>query len=69
MFGIFILFCGINHLMNIVVLWHPLYYIEGVLKLLTAAASVATAVLMLPLLPVLLDRFTNMAAEDDTESA
>lgn len=68
MFGIFILFCGINHIMNIVVLWHPLYYIEGVLKLLTAAASVATAVLMLPLLPVLIDRFTRIADEDGPDS-
>ena len=67
MFGIFILFCGINHLMNIVVLWHPLYYLEGVLKLLTAAASVATAVLMLPLLPVLIDRFSRI--DDDAENA
>jgi len=69
MFGIFILFCGINHLMNIVVLWHPLYYLEGVLKLLTAAASVATAVLMLPLLPVLIDRFSQIGNEAGTDSA
>ncbi|MHA6289532.1 hypothetical protein [Maricaulis sp. CAU 1757] len=60
MFGIFILFCGINHLMNIIVLWYPLYYIEGMLKLLTAGASVATAVMMLPLAPVLLRQFSGM---------
>ncbi|WP_323761022.1 hypothetical protein [Maricaulis sp.] len=64
MFGIFILFCGINHVMNIVVLWYPLYYVEAVLKLFTAAASVATAVLMLPLVPVLLERFTRLAAAE-----
>jgi hypothetical protein len=64
MFGIFILFCGINHVMNIVVLWYPLYYIEAVLKLLTAAASIATAVLMLPLVPVLLDRFTRIETRE-----
>ena len=62
MFGIFILFCGINHVMNIVVLWYPLYYLEGALKLMTAAASVATAVLMLPLVPVLIDRFSRIGA-------
>ena len=60
MFGIFILFCGINHLMSIVVLWYPIYYLEGILKLVTAAASVATAVLMLPLVPVLMDRFSRI---------
>jgi len=65
MFGIFILCCGINHLLNIVVLWYPIYYIEGVFKLLTAAASVATAVLMLPLVPVLLEKFSRIADQDD----
>ena len=65
MFGIFILFCGINHNMSIVVLWVPIYYLEGILKLMTAAASVATAVLMLPLLPVLIDRFTRIEPEPD----
>jgi hypothetical protein len=64
MFGVFILCCGINHVMNIIVLWYPLYYLEGILKLLTAAASVATAVLMLPLVPVLIDRFTRIESAE-----
>ena len=46
--------------MNIIVLWYPLYYLEGVLKLLTAGASVATAVMMLPLAPILLRQFSGM---------
>jgi hypothetical protein len=46
------------------VLWYPLYYLEAMLKLLTAAASVATAVLMLPLLPVLIDRFTRIGTAE-----
>ena len=60
MFGIFIFCCGVNHIMNIIVLWYPIYYVEGVLKLVTAAASVATAIMMLPLLPVLVERFTRI---------
>jgi len=47
----FILACGITHAMGIVVVWEPLYVIEGLLKLLTALVSIATAVVLWPLIP------------------
>lgn len=50
-FGIFILACGFTHVMGIVTLFYPLYGVEALVKLVTAAASVATAVLLWPLLP------------------
>jgi len=51
MFGIFILGCGTTHLMEIWTLWHGTYRLAGVIKAVTAGASVATAALLVPLIP------------------
>ncbi len=51
MFGIFILGCGTTHLMEIWTLWHGTYRLAGVIKAVTAVASVATAVAFVPLIP------------------
>lgn len=64
MFAVFIFFCGVTHLIELVTLWAPIYYVEGIMKLLTAAASVATAVMMLPLVPVLITKFQAMSASE-----
>ncbi|MEX2481469.1 MAG: ATP-binding protein [Gammaproteobacteria bacterium] len=47
----FILACGVTHAMGIVVVWEPLYVIQGFLKLATALISVSTAVVLWPLIP------------------
>jgi len=52
-FGMFILACGSTHLMAAITVWNPVYRLEGVVKLVTAAASVATFLLLVPLLPLL----------------
>lgn len=51
LFGAFIFACGTTHLMNIWTLWQPLYVLEGGIKLLTAGASIATAIILVPLIP------------------
>ncbi len=51
MFGVFIVACGATHVMAIWTIWHPDYWIDGALKAVTAAASVGTALMMVPLLP------------------
>ena len=51
LFGLFILACGATHLMSILTLWHPVYRLEGVVKAITALASVPTAFLLLRLVP------------------
>ncbi len=51
LFGIFILSCGTTHVMGIVTLWHPLYRLEAVIKVITALASLPTAIALIPLLP------------------
>ncbi|MGO8916829.1 MAG: sensor histidine kinase [Stellaceae bacterium] len=51
MFAVFILACGTTHLFEIWTLWHPDYAVQGMIKAFTAVASVATAVVLWPLVP------------------
>jgi signal transduction histidine kinase len=53
-FAIFITACGFTHVLSIVTLWIPIYGIEGIVKALTAVASVVTAAILWPLLPKIL---------------
>ena len=43
-FGTFIIACGATHFMEVVTLWVPAYWISAYVKVITAAASVATAI-------------------------
>jgi two-component system, NtrC family, sensor kinase len=51
MFGVFIFGCGTTHLMEVWTLWHGTYRLAGIVKALTAVASLATAALLVPLIP------------------
>jgi PAS domain S-box-containing protein len=51
MFGLFILGCGTTHLMEVWTVWHPMYLLSGTIKAITAAVSIATAIVLLQLLP------------------
>jgi signal transduction histidine kinase/ActR/RegA family two-component response regulator len=51
MFGVFILGCGLTHLMEVVVFYYPLYRLSGVVKVITALASLVTVVALVPLVP------------------
>src|SRR5205807_1738169 len=50
----FITACGLTHLLSIYTLWVPAYGVEGIVKAVTAVASVFTAGALWPLLPKLL---------------
>ena len=50
-FGIFIIACGATHFLDVMTLWVPAYWLEGLVKLLTALASVTTALILPPLVP------------------
>src|SRR6266581_6841863 len=50
-FAVFIVACGTTHLMEILIVWHPAYWVSGGVKALTAFASVPTAVLLVKLVP------------------
>ncbi len=51
LFAAFIFSCGTTYLINIWTVWNPVYWLEGSIKLLTGAISMATALLLIPLLP------------------
>jgi signal transduction histidine kinase/CheY-like chemotaxis protein len=53
-FAIFILACGLTHVMNIVAMWTAIYRVDGLVKAVTAAASVGTATALWRLVPVAL---------------
>jgi PAS domain S-box-containing protein len=53
--GVFIVAGGATHVMEVWNLWHAQYWLAGVLKAVTAVASVATAVLLVGLMPKALE--------------
>jgi len=50
-FAIFIVACGTTHLMEILNIWVPSYWLSGMIKAITALTSVVTAVLLVRLVP------------------
>jgi PAS domain S-box-containing protein len=50
-FAIFIIACGVTHAMEIWTIWHPTYWLSGAIKVLTAIASAATAMLLILYFP------------------
>jgi signal transduction histidine kinase len=53
-FAVFIVACGTTHLMEILNIWHPTYWLSGVIKAITALTSIVTAILLVRLVPVAL---------------
>jgi len=51
LFSLFIFSCGTTHLMSIWTLWHPSYWVSGLIKAITAIVSLMTAFEMVPTLP------------------
>jgi PAS domain S-box-containing protein len=41
--GAFILACGTTHIMDVVTLWYPAYWLDGIIKFFTATVSIFTA--------------------------
>ncbi|WLA62806.1 hybrid sensor histidine kinase/response regulator [Bradyrhizobium diazoefficiens] len=74
-FAVFIMACGLTHVLSIYTLWVPVYGVEGIVKALTAVASVITAGALWPLLPKILTipspfelRQVQAALEEEEES-
>ncbi|MEW6497973.1 MAG: GAF domain-containing protein, partial [Cyanobacteriota bacterium] len=51
LFGAFIIACGTTHIMEIWTLWHPNYWLSGLIKAFTAIVSLYTAAELVSLLP------------------
>jgi len=51
LFGAFIFACGTTHVMDVWTIWHPDYGLQALTKVVTAGISIATAIVLWPLLP------------------
>jgi len=51
LFSGFIVACGTTHLLDIYTLWVPAYWLSGAAKAMTALLSIATALILWPLIP------------------
>ena len=51
LFGAFIILCGTGHLLNILTLWYPAYWLSDMVQALTALVSGYTALQLVELLP------------------
>lgn len=50
-FAVFIVACGTTHLLEIWNIWHPAYWLSGIVKAVTAFVSIGTAILLIRLVP------------------
>lgn len=67
-FGLFIVSCGFTHFMEIWVIWDSVYWLSGYVKVVTAAASVATAVALFPLVPKVFALVASAQASEQRRS-
>ncbi|MEP6517466.1 PAS domain-containing sensor histidine kinase [Microcoleus vaginatus] len=51
LFAAFIISGGTTHIMEVWTLWHPVYWVSGTLKIITAAISAYTAFALIPFVP------------------
>ncbi len=51
LFGAFIVACGTTHLVEVVTIWHPYYWLSGTIKAGTAGISLVTAVALVRIIP------------------
>ncbi len=54
LFAIFILGCGITHIMDVIVIWEPIYRLDAFFRIITAAASIGTAIVLVKITPGIL---------------
>lgn len=55
LFAGFIVTCGITHLLHVVELWYPVYYLEAWMDIATALVSIIAAFMLWRILPVLVN--------------
>jgi signal transduction histidine kinase len=51
LFSLFIFACGATHLLSAFTIWKPVYGLHATMKAITAALSIATAIILWPLIP------------------
>lgn len=68
MFSVLITSSGLLHLMNIVIIWYPIYFWEGLFKAATASISFSSAILFVPLALRFLKSTNIMQSEDEDKN-
>ncbi len=58
-FSLFIFSCGMTHVMDIAVVWRPIYWEQAAVKILTAVSSLATALLLFEFVNILKRSLAN----------
>ncbi len=53
-FTIFIWFCGLRHVLEIIAVWVPIYYLQGIFKIITGLLAITTLTLFFRSLPQVL---------------
>lgn len=71
LFAVFIVSCGIGHLIEAIIFWEPVYRFSGLIKMATAVVSWGTVVALFPLIPRVLDlpNLEKMNAQLEAEIA
>ncbi len=54
LFAVFILGCGATHVMDVINIWTPFYWTDSVIRMITALASVGTALMLIFITPKLI---------------
>lgn len=54
LFAIFILGCGATHVMDVINIWEPFYLTDSIIRIITALASIGTALLLISITPQLI---------------
>lgn len=67
-FGVFIVACALTHVMDVWNVWHTNYWLEGLIKVITATASVPTAILLWRSLPFIMSMPSQRQLRDANES-
>jgi len=70
--SVFVVACGLTHVMGVVTLWHPVYWVSGIVKAITAAISLGTVVLLMRMTPQILampDELANKRFRDLIDTA
>ncbi len=54
LFAVFIFGCGITHVFDVVTIWNPVYKLDSLARIITALASLGTALVLIKITPRLL---------------
>lgn len=67
LFAAFIGLCGATHVLALITIWKPLYYLDSAMKAATAAVSMLTAIKLWPLLPKIMNLPSPKAMKEANE--